>query len=97
MIMDFFTKIIGEKIKIVMTTHSNYMFNKLSNILLEDNINHERVGSYLMRMTPLGSVMDEEAMKAEEEGMEDNNFSDTAEKLYSERLRIYDKLDALKG
>ena len=92
-LMEFFAQLTKYNVKVVMTSHSNYMFNKLSNLLLTNELEPEKVGSYLMRATPEGSVMDPAAMRAEEEGIADENFVDVAEQLYNERLQAYDKAD----
>ena len=91
-LMEFFARLTKHNVKVIMTSHSNYMFNKLSNLLLTGELEPEKVGSYLMRATPEGSVMDAAAMRAEEEGIADENFVDVAEQLYNERLAAYDKL-----
>lgn len=93
-LMEFFARLTKHNVKVVMTSHSNYMFNKLSNLLLTNELEPEKVGSYLMRATPEGSVMDPFAMRAEEDGIADENFVDVAEQLYNERLEAYDKLNA---
>lgn len=90
-LMEFFARLTKHNVKVVMTSHSNYMFNKLSNLLLTNELEPEKVGSYLMRATPEGSVMDSAAMRAEEEGIADENFVDVAEQLYNERLQAYDR------
>lgn len=90
-LMEFFARLTKHNVKVIMTSHSNYMFNKLSNLLLTDELQPEKVGSYLMRATPEGSVMDPFAMRAGEEGIADENFVDVAEQLYNERLQAYDK------
>ena len=92
-LMEMFTMLAGKNVKMVMTSHSNYMFNKLSNLLLENRIDHNKVGSYLMRATDKGSVTDTLSMRAEADGMNDENFADVAEMLYEERIKIYDKLN----
>ena len=56
--MEMFALLAGKNVKIVMTSHSNYMFNKLSNLLLEGKIDHNKVGSYLTRATDAGSITD---------------------------------------
>ncbi len=96
-LMELFALLAGNRVKIVMTSHSNYMFNKLSNLLLEGKVNAERVASYLMRATDVGSVTDMLAMKAEADGMNDDNFADTSEMLYEERIKIYDQLNNEAG
>jgi len=92
-LMEIFSKLIDKKVKVIMTSHSNYMFNKLSNLILERKISHERVGSYLMTAGSKGSVVDSIKMQADDQGMNDENFADVAEKLYEERIMIYDKLN----
>ncbi|RZK30525.1 MAG: hypothetical protein EOO61_19165, partial [Hymenobacter sp.] len=92
-LMEFFARLTKHNVKVIMTSHSNYMFNKLSNLLLTDELEPAKVGSYLLRATPEGSVMDDFAMRAEEEGIADENFVDVAEQLYNERLAAYDKLN----
>jgi predicted ATPase len=92
-LMEMFALLAGNGVKIVMTSHSNYMFNKLSNLLLEGKVDPNKVSSYLMRMTDKGSVTDMLSMKAEADGMNDENFADVAEMLYEERIKIYDKLN----
>jgi len=88
-----FCKLLNLNVKIIMTSHSNYMFNKLSNLILDNQINYERVGSYLMKATDNGSVIDNICMKAEADGMKDENFANVAEILYEERINIYEKLN----
>ncbi len=92
-LMELFATLAGKGVKIVMTSHSNYMFNKLSNLLLEGKIDHNKVGSYLMKQTSVGSITDTLSMKAEIDGMNDENFADVAEMLYEERIKTYDQLN----
>jgi len=90
---ELFCKLTKNNIKIIITSHSNYMFNKLSNLILDGAIDYQNVGSYLMKMTPNGSVVDKLAMKPDSEGIIDENFADVAENLYEERIKIYKKLN----
>ncbi|MES2703329.1 MAG: AAA family ATPase [Bacteroidota bacterium] len=92
-LMEQFAALSGKRLQIVMTSHSNYMFNKLSNLILDNKMDHNKVASYLMRPTEAGSVADMLSMKAEEDGMNDKNFADTAEMLYEERIEIYERLN----
>ncbi len=92
-LMEVFCKLVDMNIKIIMTTHSNYMFNKLSNLILGSKIAYDRIGSYLIISTNQGSVIDPMSMKADEEGINDENFADIAESLYNERVNIYQELN----
>ncbi|MEL6944493.1 MAG: AAA family ATPase, partial [Bacteroidota bacterium] len=91
-LMEIFVELAKQNVKIIMTSHSNYMFNKLSNLLLEKKIEPEKVGIYHMEMTDKGSIVKDD-MSATSEGIEDNNFATVAEKLYNERLAIYHQLN----
>ena len=55
--MEILVELAKQNVKIIMTSHSNYMFNKLSNLLLEKKIEHEEVGIYHMEMTDKGSIV----------------------------------------
>ena len=68
------------------------MFNKLSNMVLQQVVDKESVACYHLVMTEKGSVALDD-MQPTEDGMEDHNFVETAEKLYSERLQIYHELN----
>lgn len=87
-LMHAFGEMIGHNVKIVMTSHSNYMFNKLGNMILSGSIAYERVGTYLMTMGEHGSILDEDAMRADRDGMMDENFAVVTEQLYKERMGI---------
>lgn len=90
-LMEFFAKLTKYNVRIIMTTHSNYLFNKLSNMVLKGELTEAQVGSHLMRATDKGSVMDDTLMKAVNgEGIPDENFVDVAEQLYNERLQAYE-------
>ncbi len=90
-LMEFFARLTKCNVRVMMTTHSNYLFNKLSNMVLKGELTEQQVGSHLMRATPTGSVMDSDAMQAiAGEGIPDENFVDVAEQLYNERLQAYD-------
>lgn len=91
-LMELFTELPKYGVKVIMTSHSNYMFNKLSNMVLEQTVDKEKVACYNMIMTEKGSI-DAGTMQPTDDGMEDDNFVETAEKLYAERLRIYQTLN----
>lgn len=92
-LMEMFSNLTKCNVKIIMTTHSNYMFNKLANLILSKELKYNSVGSYLMRMSADGSYVDEIAMKADKDGIEDQNFTDVSVDLFDERMKIYDKLN----
>ena len=92
LLLEYFVKLSKGSVKIVMTSHSNYIFNKLSNLLIANKIDKEKLSVSLMKMTPEGSVIEDGAMQMDEYGIEDNNFVDVAEQLYEERMSLLEKL-----
>jgi predicted ATP-dependent endonuclease of OLD family len=92
LLIEYFVKLSKGNVKIVMTSHSNYIFNKLSNLLISKKIDKEKLSVSLMKMTPEGSVIEDGAMQMDEYGIEDNNFVDVAEQLYEERMSLLKKL-----
>jgi AAA15 family ATPase/GTPase len=92
-LMELFCEALKYDIKIVMTSHSNYMHSKLSNLILDKAVSPRRVGAYLMILGKDGSVTDSLAMAADEEGLRDKNFVNVSEELYNERVSIYSKLN----
>jgi hypothetical protein len=87
-LMEYFVKLANLGVKIIITTHSDYMLGKLSNILIANEIDPEKVGSYLLKMGEKGSVGDSQMMRATKDGIEDHIFLETADSLYREKLRI---------
>ncbi len=92
-----FAELTKHNVKLIITSHSNYMFNKLGNLILDNKINHKLVENYHLKMTEKGSINIGD-MIVSREGIEDCNFVDVSEKLYEERMNLLDKLedDAIK-
>lgn len=90
--MKVFVQLVKAGVKVVMTTHSDFMMNELSNLLLEGTISAENVASYHLKMGEKGSF-DAGDMKATDEGIEDYNFTDVAIELYERRMKIIEKMN----
>lgn len=88
--MKIFVELVKAGVKVVMTTHSDYMKDTLSNLLLSGEITPEKVASYRFVMGENGSY-DAGDMKATQEGVEDHNFTSVAVELYEERVRLLEK------
>ncbi|MBT3207833.1 MAG: AAA family ATPase [Bacteroidetes bacterium] len=86
-LVEFFTKLIKNNIKIVLTTHSDFISNKLTNLILSKDLDFKSVSSCHLVMKEGGST-DSEDMKATKEGIEDFNFLKVAENLYEERIKL---------
>ena len=81
-----FAELSKHGINIVITSHSNYLFNKLSNLILAKELMPDKISVMLMQMGEAGSFVSKDSMKVDEDGIEDNNFYEVAEDLYMERL-----------
>jgi predicted ATPase len=83
-----FVDLINIGAKLVITSHSNYIFNKLNNLIAEKKIDKNKVNGYSFYQTKNGSCCN--IIPINDFGLEDDNFVDIAEKLYNEKLAIID-------
>lgn len=91
-LMELFVKLTGKRLKIFITSHSNYMFNKLNNLIIKKDISPEIVKVYHLVSEPkVGSINGK--MEVSEDGINDENFQDISEGLYMERLNYYSSND----
>jgi predicted ATPase len=90
-LIECFVDLVKSGAKLVITSHSNYIFSKLNNLIAEKRIDKDCVNGYLLSPTEKGSCSDNITMT--DFGMEDNNFVDIAEKLYNEKLKIIENLE----
>jgi len=86
-----FAELAKDSVKFIITTHSNYMFNKYNNLILGKEININKSSSLLFRETKSGS--DVIKMEADELGVEDENFIYTSENLYNEKLDLINEIN----
>lgn len=91
-LMAVFARLVKDnKIKLVMTSHSNYIFNKASNLVMDNKIDKEKFSAVLFESTPEGSIA--RILETDEYGIEDENFIDTAESIYEEKIELINKLN----
>lgn len=95
-LIEIFAKLSELKLKIFITSHSNYMFNKLNNLLIKKEIDKKNIMVYHLVRTEDGTTINSE-MKVTEEGINDDNFQDISEKLYNERLNYLEENDDKKN
>lgn len=89
-LMKVFAQLIKSNLKIFITSHSNYMFHELNNIILDKKIDTKEISVYHLIQTEKGSTQNED-MNITVEGIDDENFQETSEKLYEERMRILEE------
>ena len=78
-------------VKILITTHSNYIFHKLNNLILGKQIDINMIEASVFKMTENGS--EGLLLNIDELGIDDDNFLDTAEQLYNEKAELIQKLN----
>jgi predicted ATPase len=86
-----FVELSKEDVKFIVTTHSNYMFNKFNNLVLSKDINIEKASSLLFKESKKGSNVIE--LELDEFGIEDENFIYTSENLYNEKMKLIKQLN----
>ena len=70
-------------ITVVLTSHSNYIFNKTSNLVISGTLPSKSVAATLFRMTNEGS--EGRPLAVDQYGIDEENFVETAEALYMEK------------
>jgi predicted ATPase len=90
-LMECFVDLVKMGAKLVITSHSNYMFIKLNNLIAEKKINKEIINGTIFFQGKKGSCSNRIPMS--DIGMEDNNFVEVAENLYYEKIQIIEKMD----
>lgn len=90
-LVEIFSKLINENVKLIMSSHSNYVFNKLNNLVLGKELNYKVYDPIVLEETPEGSVS--KHIEVDELGANDENFIDVSEALYNEREEIIYKLN----
>jgi hypothetical protein len=90
-LVDFFLMLLKAGVKLILTSHSNYFFNKLNNMILNRAFDYNTFAPILLQETRTGSVG--KLLKTDDLGVDDENFMETADSLYEERENILDRLN----
>lgn len=85
-LIKIFVKLAKNNVKMIMSSHSNYIFNQLNNLILGGELSQDIYEPVLMRQ--INGVTNTEIMKTDELGTDDDNFSDIANQLYEEREEL---------
>lgn len=88
-LVEIFSQLISLGVKLIMSSHSNYVFNKLNNLVLSGNLAHEKYQPIVLEMKEKGSIS--RCLEIDELGANDENFIDVSEALYNERQSIIEK------
>ena len=85
-LMKSFTKLVKSNIKLVIASHSNYIFNELNNRVLAGELNQNMYSPILMKLE--NEKSNTYYMDMDEFGVNDNNFADASELLCEERENL---------
>lgn len=91
MLIEIFAKLIDADVKLIMSSHSNYIFNKLNNLVLGGNLDYKKYQPIILIDEGKGSIS--KSLPINDLGAEDENFIDVSEKLYCEREEIIQHLN----
>jgi predicted ATPase len=90
-LMEIFAKLVKANIKIVITSHSDYLFNKLNNLILEGKIDIASIQATVIKETPQGSLAKD--IPIDKLGIDDENFLEIAQDIFNEKLALIEKLN----
>ena len=91
MLMEIFAQLINMDVKLIMSSHSNYVFNKINNLILSGKLDYNIYDPIVLEETLNGSVS--KHVVVDELGADDENFVDVSEDLYNEREEIIENLN----
>ncbi len=94
-LLKYFAELTKYRVKIIMTTHSNYMFNKFNNLIASETLSRDSVSSILFEETKEGSIG--RNVEIDRFGVDDSNFADVSEELYMEKMEIIKNINSKKG
>ena len=90
-IIETYAKLASYDVNIVLTSHSNYIFNKLSNLIIGEKIDSRNVRCDLFNKTAEGTA--NLALEINKYGIDDLNFTDASEQLINEKMDLLSKMD----
>ena len=90
-LIEIFSSLIDKNVKLIMSSHSNYIFNKLNNMVLGKKLNYHVYDPIVLEENSSGSIS--KHVEMDELGAVDENFVDVSEYLYNEREEIIEKLN----
>ncbi|MCI5223658.1 MAG: hypothetical protein D3924_13550 [Candidatus Electrothrix sp. AR4] len=85
-ITEIFAKLVKIDVKIIITSHSNFIFNKVNNLILEKDIDITKSAATIFKNNSNGSVGYQ--LETDDLGIDDENFIDAAELLFEEKTTL---------
>ncbi len=91
-LMEILAELTKYNVRVMLTSHSDFMFSKLGNLVLGDTIDEKDIAVYHLVMTNEGSI-DAGDMHITKQEIRETNFADVSEELYDERLELIERLN----
>jgi predicted ATPase len=91
-ITEIFAKLTKVQVKVILTSHSNYVFNKTNNLVLAGILEPNNIQATVFAMTETGSIG--KRLAVDELGIDDENFIETAEKQFDEKSDLIDRMNS---
>jgi len=89
LLLDAFAKLVREAgVKLILTSHSNFVFNKVSNLIMADAFKGANVKAFRFARGESGTVG--ECLDVDEFGVSDENFVKISEDLFVEKMNLID-------
>jgi predicted ATPase len=78
-------------VKLVVACHSDSMFNKMSNLIIGGKIDIASTNAIVFEEASEGSLA--KTLTIDELGIDDDNFLETAQEIYNEKLELVEQLN----
>ncbi|EJI1423129.1 AAA family ATPase [Vibrio parahaemolyticus] len=91
LLTEIFAKLVKANVKLIISSHSNFIFNKVNNLIMKGDFKVKQVSSGVFKSTKTGSVIC--PLEIDELGMEDDNFGDPTSTLFEEKMEIIDEIN----
>lgn len=89
-LIEILVKLSQENVTMIISSHSNYIFNKLNNMIMAKEMEKDSYMPILLKK--LNGKSKSQLMECDEFGASDENFADTANQLYEERETIIQQI-----
>lgn len=90
-LIEIFSELASSGLTLIVSSHSNYVFNKLNNLVLAKKLDYNIYQPIYLKQGDDGS--ESKLLPIDECGADDENFVDVSEKLYNEREEIIQNLN----
>ncbi|NGZ28711.1 MAG: AAA family ATPase, partial [Magnetococcales bacterium] len=84
---EIFAQLVKAGVKVVMTSHSNYIFSKVNNLIMAGELNPENTQVTVFKMEKEGSIGHN--LPVDAMGVDDENFVDVTESIYKEKMALF--------